>query len=124
MCSGPTLVDRTSANAVGMSRRSPTATSRTPRIRTTPDGDVLDVGDTNERVSRSDEIKERNRDRVLPPGAEQPGLVPDTSPEAPDVAYTSPPLLGGPATIGRFSINHTRARGITALKPGFPKIGR
>jgi hypothetical protein len=126
MCSGPSVKAGATAGTHGLP--SPTQQStpprRTRRARVGEDGEPLD-GITNDRIRRSDDVKLENNERVGVPGMEAPGLV--TDPTAADRvgSVTGVPFsLGGPATIGRFSLNHTRARGITALKPGFPKIGR
>ena len=113
MCSGPTIEAKSPDKGKA---------TRTPRVG--PAGESLG-GLTNDHIRRSDDQKLENEERVGVPGMEAPGLSLDPGAGSRVVSGVGTPLtLGGPTTIGRFALNHTRPTGITALKPGFPRIGR
>lgn len=123
MCSGPTIEDNQAAQALSDQRHPDKRKApRPPRIG--PDGEPLEDA-ANDHIRRSEDAKERSRSRVGTPGFEAPGLaVGPPGVEADTTVHYSRPLINGPTTIGRFALNHTRPTGITALKPGFPRIGR
>lgn len=114
MCSGPS-VQKSSGTST------PARRTQAPRV-VDPDGEQS----RNTHVERSDEAKERQKSLVGMPGFEGTGTVVDvtTDPAGTGTPVKGPGLFSGLTTIGRFALNHTRPTGITALKPGFPKIGR